>query len=108
MTASRPHNPWFFMVIAGSILMITMGPRQSMGLFVSPLNTHTGLGIASISLAMAIGQFVWGASQPVFGAMADRWGPVRVIVLGAPLLAAGSIATTMVTSQFGLIVAIGI
>ena len=108
MTAPRPHNPWFFMVIAASILMITMGARQSMGLFVSPLNTHTGLGIASISLAMAIGQFVWGASQPVFGAMADRWGPVRVIVLGAPLLAAGSIATTMVTSQFGLIVAIGI
>ena len=108
MTAPRPHNPWFFMVIAASILMITMGARQSMGLFVSPLNTHTGLGIASISLAMAIGQFVWGASQPVFGAMADRWGPVRVIVLGAPLLAAGSILTTMVTSQFGLIVALGI
>jgi len=95
-------------VIAASILMITMGARQSMGLFVSPLNSHTGLGIATISLAMAIGQFVWGASQPIFGAMADRWGPVRVIALGAPLLAAGSVMTTLVTSQWGLIVALGV
>ncbi len=102
------RSPWLFMVIAAAILMITMGARQSMGLFVSPLNTHTGLGIATISLAMAIGQFVWGVSQPIFGAMADRWGPVRVIALGAPLLAAGSVLTTQVTSQWGLIVALGV
>jgi len=106
--SSTRHSPWFFMVIAASILMITMGARQSMGLFVSPLNSHTGLGIATISLAMAIGQFVWGVSQPIFGAMADRWGPVRVIALGAPLLAAGSVMTTLVTSQWGLIVALGV
>ena len=40
--------------------MVTMGVRQSLGLFVSPLNTTTGLGIAAISLALAIGQFTWG------------------------------------------------
>jgi predicted MFS family arabinose efflux permease len=96
------------MLIAAAILMITMGARQSMGLFVSPLNTHTGLGIATISLAMAIGQFVWGASQPIFGAMADRWGPARVIAFGAPLLALGSVLTTRVTSEWGLIFALGV
>ena len=63
MTSTHPRSPWLFMVIAAAILMITMGARQSMGLFVSPLNTHTGLGIATISLAMAIGQFVYGLSQ---------------------------------------------
>lgn len=99
---------WLFMLVAASILMITMGARQSMGLFVSPLNTHTGLGIATISFAMAIGQFVWGASQPVFGAVADRYGPGRVIVLGAVLLALGSVLTTLVRSEWGLIVALGI
>jgi MFS family permease len=96
------------MLIAAAILMITMGSRQSLGLFVSPLNTHTGLGITTISLAMAIGQFVWGASQPIFGAMADRWGPARMIALGAPLLAAGSVLTTQVTSEWGLIFALGV
>ena len=96
------------MLVAAAILMITMGTRQSMGLFVSPLNTHTGLGIATISFAMAIGQFVWGAAQPVFGAVADRWGPGRVIVMGSVLLAAGSVLTTQVTSEWGLIMALGV
>jgi MFS family permease len=108
MTLTHPRSPWAFMLIAAAILMITMGSRQSMGLFVSPLNTHTGLGITTISLAMAIGQFVWGASQPIFGALSDRWGPTRVIALGAPLLAAGSVLATRVTSELGLIVALGV
>jgi MFS family permease len=85
-----------------------MGTRQSLGLFLSALNTHTGLGIASISFALAVGQFVWGAVQPVFGAAADRWGPGRVIVLGSVLLAAGNALTTIVDSETGLIVAIGL
>lgn len=104
----KARSPWFYVAVASSILMITMGARQSLGLFVSPLNTHTGLGIASISLAMAVGQFVWGAVQPVFGAVADRWGPGRVIVFGALMLAGGSVLTTQVTSEWGLIVALGL
>lgn len=103
-----PRSAWVFMLVAAAILMITMGTRQSMGLFVSPLNTHTGLGIATISFAMAIGQFVWGAAQPVFGAVADRWGPGRVIVLGSLMLAVGSVLTTQVTSEWGLIFALGV
>jgi predicted MFS family arabinose efflux permease len=79
-----------------------------MGLFVLPLNSSTGLGIASISFAMAVAQFVWGAVQPVFGAIADRWGPGRVIVFGALLMAAGFALTTQVTSEWGLIFAIGL
>ena len=106
MTSTR--SSWVFVLVGAAILMVTMGTRQSMGLFLSPLNTHTGLGIASISFAMAVGQFVWGAVQPVFGAVADRWGPGRVIVLGALLLALGSVLTTQVTSEWGLIVAIGV
>jgi len=102
------RKSWVFVLVAAAVLMVTMGTRQSMGLFLSPLNTHTGLGIASISFAMAIGQFVWGAVQPVFGAVADRWGPGRVIVLGAGLLAAGCALTTQVTSQWGLVFAIGV
>lgn len=106
--SASARNPWLFMAVAAAILMITMGTRQSLGLFVSPLNTHTGLGIASISFAMAVGQFVWGAAQPVFGAVADRWGPGRVIVAGAVMLAAGMALTTQVTSEWGLIFALGL
>jgi predicted MFS family arabinose efflux permease len=106
MTSTR--SSWLFVLVAAAILMVTMGTRQSMGLFLSPLNTHTGLGIASISFAMAIGQFVWGAAQPVFGAVADRWGPGRVIALGALMLAAGFVLTTQVTSEWGMVFALGV
>ena len=104
----KQRLPWMLILVASSILMITMGARQSLGLFLSPINTHTGLGIAKISFAMAIAQLVWGAVQPVFGAVADRWGPGRVIVLGALLLSAGCAMTTQVTSEWGLIFALGL
>ena len=113
-STSSTSNPaavttsWTLVLVAALILMITMGSRQSLGLFLSPINTQTGLGIAKISFAMAIAQLIWGAIQPIFGAVADRWGPGRVIVLGAFLLAAGSALTTQVTSEWGLIFALGI
>lgn len=99
---------WVVTLLAAALLMVTMGLRQSQGLFVSPINTSTGLGIASISLAMAIGQFVWGAIQPIAGAVADRYGPGRVLAAGVLILALGSAITPLMTSSAGLIFSIGI
>ena len=103
-----PRAAWMLILAASAILMITMGARLTTGLFMSPINTATGLGIASISFAMAIGQFVWGAAQPVFGAVADKWGSAKVIIAGALLLAGGMALTPFVDSQWGLIVCMGI
>ena len=94
--------------MASAILMITMGTRQSMGLYVGPLNTDTGLGIVSISLAMAIGQFVWGAVQPIAGAFADKYGPRPVLLYGLLILVVGTAVTPFVTSQMGLILTMGL
>ena len=108
-SATPPERAlWPMMLAAAAILMITMGARQSTGLFISPINTSTGLGIVSISFALAVGQFVWGAAQPVFGAVADKFGPTRIIMLGALLMAAGMAATPFVDSQWGLIVTMGL
>jgi len=104
----RARSAWPLMLSAAAILMVTFGVRQSIGLYVSPLNTATGLGIVNISLALAIGQFVWGASQPLFGALADRYGPAHVIVTGGLLLAAGTAAAPFVSSEAGLIVTLGL
>ena len=73
--AAKRAAVWGILLPAAAIMMLTMGARQVSGLFVSPINTATGLGIVSISFALAIGQFVWGATQPIFGAAADRYGP---------------------------------
>lgn len=93
---------------ACAILLITMGARQTIGLFVAPLNAATGLGIVTVSLAVAIAQFVWGLSQPIFGAVADRYGPGRVIVFGGLMLAIGTAATPFARSEWQLIATLGI
>ncbi len=105
---SPPVKFWGITLLAAATLMVTMGSRQSMGLFVSPLNTSTGLGIVEISLALAIGQFVWGAVQPVAGAIADHYGPGRVLAIGLILLALGNVLTPFVSTSVGLIFSAGI
>ena len=99
---------WAVTLSAAGILMVSMGARQSLGLFLAPLNSSTGLGIASISLAMAIGQFTWGAIQPVAGAVADRFGPGRVLLGGLLLLALGSAATPFMNDTWGLVFSLGL
>ncbi len=95
-------------LMAAGVLCITMGVRQSMGLYVGPLNTATGLGIAKISLALAIGQFAWGLVQPLAGALADKKGP-RVVLIGAILLLSlGCAVTPFVESEAALILSLGL
>ena len=92
---------------AAGILMVTMGIRQSWGLFISPMDTSTGLGVATISFALAIGQFTWGAIQPVAGAVADRFGPRPVLMSALIILAIGCAVTPFVQSGFGLALTFG-
>jgi MFS family permease len=99
---------WPVVIAAAAILAVTMGIRQSLGLFVSPLNTSTGLGIVSISFAMAIAQFAWGLAQPLFGMLADRVGSFKVIVIGTVLMAAGLAMTPFADSEFALVFSLGI
>ena len=98
----------YLMFVAAAILLVTMGARQSLGLFVAPINTATGLGIVAISFALAVGQFVWGLAQPIFGGIADRYGTGAVLVGGALMLAAGAVLTTVVSSGLGLILTLGV
>lgn len=102
------RSTWPLMLAAAAILMITMGARQTTGLFISPINTATGLGIVSISFALAVGQLMWGVAQPVFGAVADKYGASRVIIAGALMLAGGMAITPFMSTQLGLIFAMGI
>jgi MFS family permease len=106
MSARRQY--WMLAISAALILAVTTGLRNALGLFVSPLNTSSGLGIITISFALAVGQFVSGATQPILGALAHRAGSFRIIALGAVLLAAGLAVTPFMSSSFGLIVALGI
>jgi predicted MFS family arabinose efflux permease len=99
---------WPLVLAAAAIMLVTMGIRQSMGLLVAPIDAATGLGVASISFALAVAQLMWGAIQPIAGAVADRWGTDRVLVAGILILAAGCALAPLIPGQFGLIFSIGI
>jgi MFS family permease len=102
-----PAMAWVLLAAAGTFAL-TMGARQSMGLFVSTLNTHTGIGLAAVSLAFAFGQLWWGLTQPLAGIVADRIGAGRVLIVGLLLVALGTALTPVMTSTLGLIFAIGV
>jgi MFS family permease len=99
---------WLVLLAAGGTFALTMGARQSMGLFLGSLNTSTGLGLASISLAFAFGQLWWGLTQPFAGMVADRVGPGRVLLCGVLLVALGTALIPFMTTTGGLILAIGV
>lgn len=107
--AARVLPPVMLVLLAAAgTFALTMGARQSMGLFLGNMNTTTGLGIASISLAFAFGQLWWGLTQPVAGMVADRVGAGRVLVAGVLLVAIGTALIPFMTTTAGLIFAIGV
>jgi MFS family permease len=109
-SALRSVAPSFLWVLiaAGGTFALTMGARQSMGLFVGTLNTSTGLGIASISQAFPFGQLWWGLTQPIAGMVADRVGAGRVLFAGVLLVALGTALVPYMHTTWGLIFAIGV
>lgn len=108
MATNLSRAAWLTMLSSAAILAITMGARQSVGIFVAPIDATTGLGIVSISFALAVGQFMWGLAQPVFGAIADKRGSYGVLVLGALMLAGGLALTPFVNSEWSLVLTMGI
>ena len=106
--ATSRYAVWLILLAAAGTFALTVGTRQTMGLFLADVNTATGLGIANISLAFAFGQLWWGLTQPFAGAFADRIGAGRVLLIGISLVALGTILTPLMTSTAGLIFAIGV
>ncbi|MFM8881404.1 MAG: MFS transporter [Betaproteobacteria bacterium] len=108
MRQSTYASVWLITLSAAIILAITQGARQTTGMYVSPINTDTGLGIANIAFAMAVGQFVWGAVQPLSGALAGRVGYAPMLAVGVLLMILGSVITPFMTTTLGLVIALGV
>ncbi|MDA0225107.1 MAG: MFS transporter [Proteobacteria bacterium] len=93
---------------AGAVFALGLGIRQAQPLFISPINTATGIGYATISLAFGVAQLMWGVAQPIAGAVADRWGPRPVMLFGVFMVSAATAATPLATTAIGLTFLIGI
>ena len=76
------------------ILVVSFGIRASFGVFQIPIAEEFGWLRADFSMAIAIQNLAWGIGQPIFGAIAERFGDRRAIVLGALLYSAGLLASS--------------
>jgi MFS family permease len=83
------RTPVVALVAGALILSLSMGVRQSLGLYLTPMSAEFGWGRATFAFAMALSNLLWGALQPVFGAVSDRYGAGKVIAGGALLYAIG-------------------
>jgi predicted MFS family arabinose efflux permease len=107
MTA-QTRNYLYVALAAGAVFALGLGVRQAQALFIAPINTSTGIGYASISLAFAVGQLMWGLAMPFAGGIADRYGVRPVMLAGAILVALATALTPLATSTGALIVLIGL
>ncbi|HEY0913064.1 MAG TPA: MFS transporter [Bradyrhizobium sp.] len=94
----RPTLP----VLIGASLMLTlsMGLRQSLGIFMQPLTHDIGISVSDFTLSIAIQNLAWGFLQPFAGAMAVRYGFRGIMVAGAVLYVAG---LTLMASAHGFV-----
>jgi len=102
------RNAMLVLAAAATLFGLTLGIRTATSLFISAINTQTGMGLVAISFAFGIAQLVWGLSQPLAGAIADRHGAGRVIAAGIVMVAAGIALTPIAGTAFGLVFTVGV
>lgn len=108
--ASADNRAATIAVLLGASLMLTMsmGMRQSFGLFVRPITADVGVSVADFTLALAVQNIVWGITQPLTGAIADRFGCRAVTISGSFLFAAGLVVTMIATGPIALLIGMGL
>jgi MFS family permease len=86
-------------IVAGCLIaMLSFGPRSALGQFLTPMSVDRHWGRDVFSLALAIQNLLWGAGQPFAGALADKFGAIRVLSGGAILYAIGLLLMANATS----------
>ena len=107
------RTPLFVLCGTVAILLIANGSRQSFGLFAVPISEGLVWGRAEFAFALAVQNLVMGLAAPLVAAVADKWGPIKVMAISGGFYAFGtymiSISGTpeMMTVNAGLLVGIG-
>src|SRR5580704_1958881 len=105
------RTPLVIIVCGCAIALLGFGPRASLGFFIQPMSREFSWGRDVFGLALAVQNLLWGLGQPFAGAIADRFGIVRVMCVGALLYAGGLLmmryATTPLSLELGAGVLIG-
>ncbi|MEN3349402.1 MAG: hypothetical protein V7632_3037 [Bradyrhizobium sp.] len=102
------RTPLVIIVCGCAIALLSFGPRSSLGFFVQPMSKEFTWGRDVFGLAIALQNLLWGLGQPIAGAIADRFGLLRVMIVGALLYAAGLLLMRYSTTSLSLDVTAGV
>jgi MFS family permease len=110
-SAGTWRTPVVVIICGCAIALLSFGPRSSLGFFIQPIGREFAWGRDIFGLALALQNLLWGLGQPIAGAIADRFGVLRVVCVGALLYAAGLLmmgyASTPLSLDLGAGVLIG-
>lgn len=98
----------WIMLGASLILALSLGVRHGFGLFLSPMSADFGWGRGVFAFAIALQNLIWGIAQPFTGALADRFGAQRAIIVGGVLYAAGLVLMGLADSPLSLSLSAGL
>jgi len=102
------RTPLVIIVCGCVIALLSFGPRSSLGFFVQPMSREFTWGRDVFGLALALQNLLWGLGQPIAGAIADRFGIFRVMVIGALLYAGGLFMMRYSASPLSLDISAGV
>ena len=107
MTSVWRTSGW---VLLGSalILALSLGVRHGFGLFLPPMSAQFGWGREVFAFAIALQNLIWGLAQPFTGALADRFGAARVVIVGGVLYAVGLLLMGLSDSPLSLSLSAGL
>jgi predicted MFS family arabinose efflux permease len=108
MNVTNWRTPAVVLACGSIILMLSLGTRQSFGLFLQPMSTDLGWGRETFAFALALQNLVWGLAQPFAGMIADKFGAARIIVAAGVLYAAGLALMAYSDTGFAFNVSAGI
>ena len=112
MDSDKPRfrllHPFVIVTCACLVIFLGFGVRSSMGIFLVPVSEQYDWGRSVFAFAAALQNIFWGLSQPVFGAIADRYGSGRVILIGGMCYIAGLALMIFATTPLGLYISNGV
>lgn len=98
----RTRSYILLLVASGTIISLCMGIRQSLGLFMGPITREIGVSAATFGFSIAVQNIVWGISQPIVGAFADRYGPRIALIITGLIMAVGILVMALSGGALGL------
>lgn len=96
------------LIFGGLLVTCSMGIRHGFGLFNLPITTANGWGRETFALTIALQNLIWGAVQPITGALADRYGALKIMVAGGVLYALGLAGMAISTDAWNFSIAGGL